>query len=182
MAKVIDLNHYKKKQMGTVCFNPWNRRFKESFDESTTLMDLSDKTLFYLASPGEKSTAAFYEIIQCVRHPQSKKRYQVVCKKDELEIMDIHFLLADRVRFELMSRLSWIAEYPDEDTSIIDLIALFGKNIYKNFHSPPKLAADHPNYSEFEKLIDREKAVFIKKLFVNALVVFNNRINNSSGS
>ncbi|MBU2513487.1 hypothetical protein KJ966_19270 [bacterium] len=180
MAKVIDLNHYKKKRLGKVCFTPWNQRFRESYDESTTLKDLSDKTLLYLASPGEKSTNAFYEIIHCVKHPQLQKRKQSISKQDELEMMDVHLLMADRVRFELISRLSWIVEYPDENIPIIDLISMFQRNTYKHFHSPPKLALDHSHYSEFQKLIDREKVLFIKKLFVNALIVFNNRTNNSS--
>lgn len=179
MAKIIDLDRYKKKQLSDLCLNAWNRRFRENFDEFTTLKHLSDKTVLYLASPGDKSTNAFYELIDCMQGQLRKKKNQSINKQDELEMMDIHLLLADRVRFELMARLEWVSEYPDEQLPIIDLVQEFRKNIYKSFHRPPKLSDHHPDYPRFETLIDREKEVFIKKLFVNALIVFNNKLNNN---
>ncbi len=180
MAKVIDLNSFKRKQIGEVCFKLWSRRFNEHFDEATSLKDLSDRTILFLASPGSKSANAFYELIKCVLSPQSKAKFQPITKEEELEYLDIYLLLADRTRFELMKRLSWISEYCNEDDAIIDLIPIFKEDFYQNFHKPPKLSENHPDFQTYETLIEREKEVHVKKMFVNALIQFNARVNNSS--
>ena len=63
MAKIVKLQSYREKALKKRCFGPWEKRFGESYDLSVRLRDLSDKTIYYLALPGDNSTHAFYEFI-----------------------------------------------------------------------------------------------------------------------
>jgi len=63
MTKIVDLQSFRERALEQKSFGPWQKRFGESFGAHTRISDLSDKTLFSLAQPGETSTTAFYELI-----------------------------------------------------------------------------------------------------------------------
>lgn len=175
MAQVIDLDRYKADQIAQKAYKDWHRRFKETFSFDTCLSDLSDSTLLFLASPEDKSVNAFYELIVSVLESLSDNASpssHAVHPKNDMDLMDIHLYLADRVRFEMMKRLSWLTSYPGEGVSIILLIRDYRQNKYESFTNPPILSPDHPGYKEYQSLIKRERELYVRKLFVPALLEF----------
>ena len=63
MGKVVDLKEYQTRAVEQKGFGPWRKRFGESYGERTGPSDLSDRTVYLLALPGQDSTIAFYELI-----------------------------------------------------------------------------------------------------------------------
>jgi hypothetical protein len=63
MANVVNFHAYRTKVVEKRTFGPWRKRFGESFSQITGLTDLSSKTLYFLAYPGEENTVALYEFI-----------------------------------------------------------------------------------------------------------------------
>ena len=57
---------YRNKALEQRSFGPWQKRFGETYRIRTRLSDLSEKTLYYLALPGDNSSNAFYEFIMGV--------------------------------------------------------------------------------------------------------------------
>ena len=53
MVKVVDIQAYRAKTLKERVFGPWQKRFDESFAIDIKLSELSDKTLYYLAQPGD---------------------------------------------------------------------------------------------------------------------------------
>ncbi len=175
MATVIQLDQFKRHQIGKRCFKHLNARFRESYDGSTKTADLSDQVLLFLANPDEISTSLTYQLIQYVLLPKDRKPIHPPDKKTEIDLMDIHLYLVDKIRFEIMLRLGWIESYPGSDVTIIDLIINYEKTRYDRFKFPPQLSRNHEAFNEFVSLTDREKETFIRKFFLNALVVFSNK-------
>ena len=66
MPKLVDLHDYRTKVVEQKVFGPWQKRFGETYHLETRLSDLSDRTLYFLAQPGEKSAIAYYEMIMGV--------------------------------------------------------------------------------------------------------------------
>jgi hypothetical protein len=150
-------------------------RFKENYTRSTTLMDLSDPTLYFLSKPGEESAVAYYELIMGVFDLGPGTKFYYLEKADQLKIMDSHLFLADQTRFEMMRRLGWIVEYAAQRVSILELV----KNqetvkIICKKH-PPMLAAEHPDFQHFKPLIARDKEAFVRRLLPKALEEFMHR-------
>lgn len=175
MAQVINLDRYKSDQIAQKAYKDWHRRFKETFTFDTCLSDLSDRTLLYLASPEDKSVNAFYELIVSVLESLCENLSSTsrsVDPKSDMDLMDIHLYLADRVRFEMMKRLNWLTTYPGEGVSIILLIKDYKRNKYESFTNPPILSPEHPGFKDYQSLIKREKELFVRKLFVPALLEF----------
>ena len=172
MANVIYIDQYKNQKLSRRCFNSWKVRFRETYTNSTQLAEISDKTLLYLATPGEKSTSTFYELIQNINDLTPQQPNPTTDSATEVEKMDIHFYLADKVRFEMMVRLGWLESYPQQQLPIIELVRQFKENHLDLFNNPPQLSTNHPGYEEFRKLIIREQELFIRKLFVSALSAF----------
>ena len=175
MSDIIHLDQYKRKQQARQCFKFWNAQFRESFDETTKIGDLSDKVLLFVASPGEKSAGAVYQLIEQVKYPESGLEERDA-QKLEMDLMDIHLHVADIFRYEMMYRLDWIESYPKMDCPILELIEAIEPGSKDMFSNPPDLKSDHPQYPEFEKLIPRERELLIRKLFVNALIEFNKQV------
>ena len=59
MPKIVNLQNYRTKALEKRSYGPWQKRFGESYGIHTKLSDFSDKTLYYLALPGDSSTNAF---------------------------------------------------------------------------------------------------------------------------
>ncbi|MDY6950962.1 MAG: hypothetical protein SWE60_05580, partial [Thermodesulfobacteriota bacterium] len=66
MPKVVDLQDYRTKSAEHRAFAPWSQRFGESYGAETRFSDLTDRTLYFLARPGEETAMAFYELIMGV--------------------------------------------------------------------------------------------------------------------
>ncbi len=176
MADIVDLKNFRDKGIGQKVFAPWKRRFGNVFSQDTRLSDLPDKTLFYLAQPGEKSAEIIYELILASLGSNPSSRLENLEKGLQLRVMDIHLFLADLFRFEMMRRLGWIEALSCASPPLIELVVDFDK--YKNVcrENPPELCATHPDHGSYANLHERDKEGYVRRLLPGALEIFKRKI------
>lgn len=151
---------------------PWRKRFKQSFNQETRLSDLSDKTLYFLSQPGEESAFAFYEFIMAVLGLGPGVNFNWLEMKDQIRVIDIHFFLADQVRFEMMRRLGWVEPLICERYALIEIIQEFNRIKRECESQPPVLVNHHPQRNKYMDLTGRDKEGFIRRLIPDALGAF----------
>lgn len=176
MGKIVDLQSYRNRALEKRAFAPWRNRFSEDFSENVRLSDLSDPTLIQLAQPGEGGAMAYYELIMAVLDMGEGIKFYYLDKGDQLRVVDIHLFLADQVRFELMRRLDWVEDYPGRAVSLVALITEFGRFREKSAEKPPTLSRNRPDFDQYQRLTDREREGFIRRLLPEALEVFRRRL------
>ena len=176
MPKIVNLQNYRAKALEQRSYGPWQKRFGESYGIHTKLSDLSDKTLYYLALPGDSSTNAFYEFIMGVLGLGAFSEFHYLENKDQLMVVDIHLFLADQVRFELMRRLAWLQDFPTENNAMIEIVQQCDALKTKCKENPPVLARSHSQYDDYQKRTRGDKEVFIRRLLQEALDVFKKRL------
>ena len=176
MPKVVDLHDYRNKALEQKAFGPWQKRFGERYNIRTRLSDLSDKTLFSLADPGEQSSRAYYETIMGALDLGPATKFDYLTSKEQMRVVDIHLFLADQIRFEMMRRLEWIDTLPCQDTSIILMVQEFDRVRSECRNNPPKLAQSHPGYESYQKMVTRDKEVFVRQMLREALEKFGLRL------
>ncbi|MBU2648422.1 hypothetical protein KKI24_27195 [bacterium] len=177
MAKLIDLNQYRMTQICDRAFKGWRKRFGGSYTPGTRFSDLDSATIRILAEPGENSAFIFYELIMGILNLGQGYQFDTLRPEARLKVVDIHFFLADLVRYELMTRIAWIETYTGSDQPLIELVSAYDASDYTRFTDPPPLSAKHPLYSVFSQKINREKDVMIRQLFRDALTVFKTTYN-----
>ena len=176
MTKVVDLHHYRTKVVEQRAFGPWQKRFGETYDADTRLMDLSDKTLYFLAQPGEESSLAYYEIIMGVLDFGPATKFNYMASEQQMHVVDIHLFLADQMRFEMMRRLGWLETMPSQNFTLISLVQTYEQMRNRFKDKPPGLAASHPGHGAYQELTIREKEVFIRQMLREALEEFEKKI------
>ena len=176
MPKIVNLQNYRAKALEQRSYGPWQKRFGESYGIHIKLSDLSDKTLYYLALPGDSSTNAFYEFIMGVLGLGAFSKFHYLENEDQLMVVDIHLFLADQVRFELMRRLTWLQGFPTEDNALLEIVQQCDALKTKCNENPPVLARSHPQYDDYQKRTRGDKEVFIRRLLQEALDVFKKRL------
>lgn len=176
MAKIVDFQDYRTRSQELRSFDPWQKRFREKFDSQSRVADLSDSTLFYLASPGENSTTAFYELIMGICNLGKATEFNYLNNDRQMMVVDTHLLLADQVRFEMMRRLGWITHLPGENIRIADIVLDFEKHKDTFRKNPPQLVESHPDYGHYQDLADGDKEVFIRQKLEAALDQFKQRL------
>ena len=176
MAKIVDLQSYRTKIFSDRAFGPWRKRFNESCDESTRISELSDKTLLYLAQPGDASTLGFYELIMGVLDLGVAADFYTLDKGDQLKVVEVHLFLADQTRFELMRRLNWITRFFCRNESLLALIHNIEKLKLKSREEPPELSITHAGYADFQELTTRDKEAFVRRLLPDAIESFRRAI------
>jgi hypothetical protein len=176
MEKVVDIKTYRAKAFKERALSPWQRRFDESFDIEIKLSELSDKTLYFLAQPGESSSAAYYELIMGILDLGRVAKFNYLSNKEQMRVVDIHLFLADQVRFEIMRRLKWLSYHPCKTHGLVHMVQDFDavKAVCKA--TPPELSASHPDYHAYRQLADGDKEVFIRRLLRDALETFKDRL------
>jgi hypothetical protein len=176
MSKIIDLQAFREKALEQRSFGPWQKRFGEFYGTHTRLSDLSDKTLFSLAQPGENSSTAFYEIIMGALDLGPATKFYYLSNEEQMRVVDIHLLLADHVRFELMRRLGWLARLPSQDLSLIEMVQRF-EGLKQQFKlHPPELSDSHPEYAAYRQLTGGDKEVFIRRMLRDAIEAFKKQL------
>ena len=176
MTKVVDLHHYRTKVVEQRAFGPWQKRFGEAYGASTCLADLSDKTLYFLAQPGEDSSMAYYEMIMGALDIGPATKFNYLASELQMRVVDIHLFLADQMRFEMMRRLKWLEALPCQNDSIVELVHGFERVKARCRENPPGLAPSHPGHEAYQKLEIRDKEVFIRQMLREALDEFQNRL------
>jgi hypothetical protein len=176
MTKVVDLHHYRTKVVQQRAFGPWRKRFGETYDTKTRLSNLSDKTLYFLAQPGEDSSIAYYEVIMGVLDFGPATKFNYLASEQQMRVVDIHLFLADQMRFEMMRRMGWLEALPCQNIPIISMVQTYEQMRNRFKDNPPGLAASHPGHAAYQKLATRDKEVFIRQMLREALEKFEERI------
>ena len=176
MTKIVNLQTYRTKTLELRGFGPWFKRFGELYNKGTRLSDISDKTLFSLAQPGEEGAVAYYELIMGILGLGEGLKFYYLDKKNQLMVMDIHLFLADQIRFEMMYRLEWLDSFPCDQHTLFDMVLYFDqvKTASKDKH--PELSANHDGFEAYSKLTRGDKNIYIRKLFREALTSFKKRL------
>lgn len=176
MAKIVDLTNIRLKALERRVFDPWRKRFGNSFSHETSIPDISDKTLLYLSQPGEESAEAIYELIMGVLDLGPASKFALLDKKDQLYVMEIHLFLSDLFRFEMMHRLGWIDPLTCAKSSLIDLVEHFERyrNIFRE--NPPQLSPTYPDYAAYQSLHERDREGFVRRLLPGALDIFQRKL------
>ena len=144
MSKVVDLKQYRTRQAELKSYGAWEKRFKQTYAESTRLTDLSDGVVTYLATPGEDSNTAFYEVIMGTLGYGAALVSIILDNEKQLRVVDIHLFLADQVRFEMMRRLGWLGKLVSGDYTLIELITRF-ERLKLDFPQPSAPTEPHPS-------------------------------------
>ncbi|MEJ2658708.1 MAG: hypothetical protein P8012_16225 [Desulfobacterales bacterium] len=176
MEKVVDIQAYRAKVFKKRAFGPWQKRFDESYGIDIKLSELSDKTLYFLAQPGENSSSAYYELIMGILDFGPAAKFNYLSNREQMRVVDIHLFLADQVRFEIMRRLKWLAYLPCKTQSLVQMVQDFDTAKPACKATPPELAESHPDYDAYRQLAHGDKEVFIRRMLWDALETFKDRL------
>ncbi len=169
MANVVELSKARLTIKAGKGFRNWISRFKEDFGLFTRLDHISDKTLSFLAQGRGDNSFYLYDLIMNIQGLGSGFEHNELDIKDKMMVMDRFLFLLDRIRFEYMKRLGWLASYPGEEFTLIELIVKFDQLAPGMQSKTPVLREDHHAYQEFRKMNMFEKEEFIRKLIPEAL-------------
>jgi len=176
MAEIVDIREYRQRIFEKKAFGSWQKRFDTDFTMQTRLYDLPDQVVYFLSLPGDENGGAYYELIMGILDLGKAGRFHYLDRNDQLMVVDIHLFIADLARFELMRRLKWLDNLPCRQTPIADLVRSFDTMKRHTRMYPPALAPNHPGYAGYEKLLPRDREVFIRRLLPEALEEFKNRL------
>jgi len=176
MGKIVNLHEYRIRTTEKRAFGPWRKRFGVKYGNHTRLADLSDRTLYLLALPGEDSTTAFYELIMGTLGLGHAAGFSALEKVLKMAVVDIHLFLADQVRFEMMRRLGWLGSLPCSGHRMIEMVQSFEDVRSFSMSNPPQLAASHPEYETYLRLHRKDKESFIRRMLPGAIEVFKARV------
>lgn len=176
MSQLLDLTSYRSKMVEQRAFACWRKRFGESYGAETRFSDLSDRTLYFLSKPGEETALAYYELIMGVLGMGEAPKFYFLDEKDQLKVIDVHLFLVDQARFELMRRLGWLASFPGENYTLLEMVQAFETIKAEVRQKPPVLSRSHPEHNAYCTLIDSDKQVFIRRKIVMAIKEFATRL------
>lgn len=176
MAKIVDLKSFRDNALELKCFGPWQKRFGDAYGIDTRVSDLSDQTLFCLAQPGENSSLAFYELIMGALDLGPAAKFYYLGNDEQMRVVDIHLLLADLVRYEMMHRLGWVGGFPGGRLSLVQAARNFEEAKQLVRSSPPELSEAHPEHAAFCRLTSGDKDVFIRRLLREAIDAFKKQL------
>ncbi len=176
MAKIVDLKSFRDRSLEQKCFGAWQPRFGETYSVGTRVCDLSDKTVFFLAQPGESSSLAFYELIMGALELGPAAKFYYLVNDEQMRVVDIHLLLADQVRFEMMRRLGWLREFRGRELGLIEMVQNFEAAKQRTRLIPPQLNEAHPAFADFSRLTPGDKEVFIRRMLREAIDAFKTQL------
>ncbi len=176
MSQLFDLTAYRSKVVEQRAFVSWQKRFGESYGAATRLADLSDRTIYFLAKPGEETALAYYELTMGILGMGEAPKFYYLDDKDQLMVMDIHLFLIDQVRFELMRRLGWLTTFPGENYTLLEMVQSFETIKAEVRQKPVELSGSQPEYDAYNKLTNADKQVFIRRKIIKALEDFRARL------
>jgi hypothetical protein len=93
-----------------------------------------------------------------------------------MKIMDTAFVLVDRVRFEVMRRLGWVAAVPEGGEPIIALVRKAGRLGAAFGQEAPVLSPEHPDYPAYARLNAIDRVVFLRRLIPRAVGCFRDQV------
>jgi hypothetical protein len=178
VAEIIDLERFRSKVAADQGFRSWLARFQEQFGPDTRLRDLSQSTLLYLATPGEENLYVFFDLVMGAQGLGGSVRFRLddVDNETKMRIMDSAFALVDRVRFEVMRRLGWVAGVPETEAPIIELVQQAWRLGARFGQEAPVLAPEHSDYPAYARLNPMDRVVFLRRLIPRAVACFRDQV------
>lgn len=171
MAEIVKLADYKVQTLLRDGFAIWHQKLEGRFDDRTRLKDLSANTLCRLAEPGDESADALYGmIIGFLGH--GKVLFNDLDTKVQSHVIDMHLFMSDHIRFEMMERLGWLEQFMGNHFPLFEMVRDWEQVKPRCLQNPPVLSPDHPDYSHYQGLIDRDQQVFIRRMLPTALDIF----------
>ncbi len=176
MARIVDLELYRRQQRAQQGLKAWRNRFGWNFGSDTRLMDIPDRIVGIQASPGLSSTVAFYELIMGLLGYRPELSFEELDGRDQSKVLDIHLFLADNFRFEVMFRLGWLERFSGRRLTLLEMVLDFQRVRQLSFGDPPALASSHPGYGHYRRMVLLDRQVMIRKLIPKALEAFEDRL------
>ena len=172
MAEIVQLAQYREQSALRNGYHLLRCRFDHAFDACTRLADLAPEVLYHLALPDDSSTLTLYGMILGFQGCDASATFDTVDSGMQKDLVDLHLFLSDQVRFEMMFRLGWLAAVPSRDLSLFALIrdAAGAQRLSRRY--PPQLSSDHPDFSSYQALFERDQQVYIRRLMPSALEAF----------
>ena len=169
MSEVVDLQKAKLDRAVRRAFRNWRSQFQEAFDRDTRCAGLSEKTLALLAHGKDKSTFYLFDMIMTLEDLGSGFEFNELNPKEKMAVMDRYLFLLDQLRYEFMKRLGWLAHYPGEEKTLVDLIHHFDELLTELQAQTPMLSADHPAFDKFCRMNTFEREECVRRLIPDAL-------------
>ena len=164
MTQVISLEEGKAQLLTKKAFRNWKSRFKEDFTPETCLGHISLETLSFLAQGKDKSTFYLYDLIMGLNHLGSGFEFNEMSPKNKMRVIDQYLFLLDRIRYEGMKRLGWLADYPGEEIPLVELITRF-EILAPNLQAQiPMMSRNYAGSKEFFSVSTYEKEGVVRKL------------------
>jgi hypothetical protein len=172
MAVILDLQQQRRRLVAKRGFESWTRRFSDSFDEQTCVVDLSDTALRTLIQHEEGPSLLIYGLIMGFLGLGKGTTFFELESRVRLEVMDTSLFLLDQLRFEVMRRLGWIEPSPFCLVPLLDLVERFS-TVYSGMkHQTPRLHQSHPRYPEYQEVFEEDRGGFVRKLIPDAIQAF----------
>lgn len=169
MTQVIDLELGRLKLAAKKAFRNWASAFKEDFGLDTRPGDISLRTLAYLSQGKDRATFFLYDLIMNLQNMGSGLEFNELNPRKKVLIIDQYLFLLDRIRFECMKRLGWLASYPGEEYTLVEMITQFhilAPNLQARI---PLLRKNHPRYDDFRAVDRFDREAFIRKMIPEAI-------------
>jgi hypothetical protein len=172
VAVILELHQERRRITARRGFAGWARRFSDSFNEHTSLADLSDTVLRTLSQTGEGSSLLIQDLVIRLMGLGSGARFQDLERQARMMVMDISLFLLDQFRFEVMRRLGWVENSPVFRLPILDLVERFPAVYSSMKDHTPALLHYHPRYHEYLRAFEGDRSVIVRRLIPDALEVF----------
>ena len=181
MGDVIELEQFRLKLAADQGFRSWLNRFREQFGPRTTLKDLTDSTLLFLATPGDENLYAIFDLVMGVKGWGTSTRFILDDLSSQIKqrLLDLSLRFLDYCRFEILRRLNWVEGLKEADLPLLALVDLVDAAPATQATPAPALVPEHPAYADYEKLIPSERHTCIRKLIPAALAEFRQRVEGS---
>jgi hypothetical protein len=181
MGDVIELEQFRLKLSADQGFRSWLNRFREQFGPRTTLKDLTDSTLLFLATPGDENLYAIFDLVMGVKGWGTSTRFILddLTSPIKQRILDLSLRFLDYCRFEILRRLNWVEGLKEADLPLLALVDLVDAAPATQATPAPALVPEHPAYADYAKLIPSERHTAIRKLIPPALAEFRRRVEGS---
>ena len=164
MTQVISLKEGKTQLLAKKAFRNWKSRFKEDFTPKTYLGHISLETLSFLAQGIDKSTFYLYDLIMGLNHLGSGFEFNELSPKNKMRVIDQYLFLLDRIRYEGMKRLGWLAHYPGREIPLVEMITRF-EALAPNLQAQiPMMNPGFAGSKEFFSVSTYEKEGVVRKL------------------
>lgn len=169
MSGVVDLQKARLEIKARKAFRNWTSRFEKEFELTSRVRDIPDNMLSLMVTGREDSTFYYYDFIMNIEGLGSGFDFDGLAPDKKIHVIDRHFFLLDRFRYEFMKRLGWVDSYPGDEYTIAELVTGFNILAPDLQAKPVELNSSHPAYEKYRNINLFEKEQVIRKLIPEAL-------------